>query len=102
MPRVLHAVWCDVDPQVEKEWESWMRNFHIPEVIKAGAFLGAKMYVLRDDGPANRVTIYEARDPAVLKDYLNGPSKKLREDYQSRFGSTSRLTRMVLEETFSF
>jgi hypothetical protein len=61
VPHVLYAVWCDVDPQVEKEWESWMRKTHIPEVVRAGAFLGAKMYCLREEGIAKRVTIYEAR-----------------------------------------
>jgi len=101
VPRVLYAVWCDVDPEVEKEWESWMRSSHIPEVVRAGGFLGAKTYSLRENGVAKRVTIYEARDSATLKAYLEGPAKRLREDYKKRFGERSKLTRMVLEETFS-
>jgi hypothetical protein len=90
-----------VDPSVEKEWESWMKKVHVPEVVAAGAFAGAKMYASSEGGVAKHVTIYEAKDRRALDAYLEGPAKWLREDYQKHFGVKSRLTRMVLEETFS-
>ncbi len=101
MPRVLYAVWCDVSPSVEAEWDRWMRSTHVPEVVHAGAFLGAKMYSVKEGGAARRVTIYEARDSGSLKAYLEGPAERLREDYQKQFGDRTKLTRMVLEETYS-
>lgn len=101
MSHVLYSVWCDVDPGVEKEWETWMRQVHVPQVVAAGAFLGAKMYALREGAAAKWVTIYEAKDRRALDAYLGGPAKGLREDYQKHFGDKSKLTRMVLEETFS-
>jgi hypothetical protein len=101
VPRVLYAVWCDVDPAVEKEWEAWMRRVHVPDVVRAGSFLGARMHSLKEGGIAKRVTIYDARDPDSLRAYIEGPAKRLRDDYSRHFGDKSKLTRMVLEESFS-
>jgi len=101
MPRNLYAVWCDVDPKVERDWEDWMQKVHVSEVVRAGSFLGAKMYSLKEGGIAKRVTIYEARDAEALRAYVEGPAKRLRDDYRKHFGGKSKLTRMVQEETFS-
>lgn len=78
-----------------------MRKTHVPEVVRAGGFLGAKMYSAKEGAVARRVTIYEAKDAEALQSYLAGPAKSLREDYQKRFGDRTKLTRMVLEETYS-
>ncbi len=101
MSKLLYAVWCDLSPSIEQEWENWMRNTHVPEVVRAGGFLGAKMYSVKEGGESRRVTIYEAKDAGALQRYIEGPANSLREDYRKRFGGTTKLTRMVLEETYS-
>ncbi|MDV3277923.1 MAG: DUF4286 family protein [Nitrososphaerales archaeon] len=102
MPKVLYTVWFEIDPAVEAEWEKWMRSVHVPQVVRAGSFKGAKMYSVKEGRSAKHAMIYEAKDSAALKSYLDGPAKALREDYMKHFGEKSKLTRMVLEETFSF
>ncbi|MDV3293668.1 MAG: DUF4286 family protein [Nitrososphaerales archaeon] len=102
MSKVLYAVWCDLRPSIEEEWEDWMRNTHVPQVVRAPSFLGARMYSAKEGGAARRVTIYEAKDVGALQRYIEGPAKSLREDCQKRFGDRTKLSRTVLEETYSF
>ncbi len=101
MPRLIYAVWCDLDRSVEEEWERWMRSTHIPQVLKAGGFVGAKVFAVKEDDTRKWVTMYEATDHAALQAYFEGPARRLREDYQKHFGDRTRLTRMVLEEKYS-
>jgi hypothetical protein len=99
MGQVLYTVWCELDPEVGSEWAAWMDGTHIPAVVSAGGFLGAKRYRVVEGSPSRYVTVYEAKDFASLKRYLDGPAKELREDYQRRYGSRSKLTRIILEQT---
>jgi hypothetical protein len=101
MSKVLYTVWYDVDSEIEADWITWMETTHIPAVIRNGNFIGAKRYRVVEGSPARYVTFYEAKDSASLKKYLDGPAKELREDYQKRFGSKSKLTRILLEEISS-
>jgi uncharacterized protein DUF4286 len=101
MARVLYIVWYEVDPSVEAEWDAWMNSVHVPEVVAKGNFLGAKRYAVKEGSSARFATMYESPDDATLRNYLNGPSKAVREDYNRRFGEKTKITRTFLEETFS-
>lgn len=101
MARILYVVWYDVDPSIEAEWNKWMNSTHIPEVVKSGNFLGAKRYIVKEGSSARYATFYEARDQKTLQTYFDGPSKALREDYNKRFGDTTKITRTFLEEVYS-
>ena len=101
MTRVLYTVWFELDPSVEAEWEKWMRSVHVPQVVRAGRFAGARLYSVTEGGTFKHAVAYEAGDAATVKAYVEGPAKALREDYRKHFGGRSKLTRMTLEESFS-
>lgn len=100
---VLYAVWVDIDSQVEGEWNRWLDEAHVPEVVAKGGFLGARRFIVREGtAPGKYVTIYEVKDRGTLQKYLDGPAKALREDYNSRYGAKSRASRIVLEQLAAF
>jgi hypothetical protein len=101
MAKALYTVWFEIDPAVETEWEKWMRTVHVPEAVRAGRFIGARVFSVREGGTFKRAVIYEAKDLAAIRAYIEGPGKAIREDYQKHFGEKSKLTRMILEESFS-
>ena len=35
---ILYNVTVKVDPEVEDEWVNWMKEVHIPDVLKSGLF----------------------------------------------------------------
>ena len=39
MNKVLYNVTISIDPSIEEDWLDWMKNVHIPEVMKTGFFL---------------------------------------------------------------
>jgi hypothetical protein len=50
----LYNVTVGIDKDVEQEWLLWMKEEHIPEVMKTGMFLEFKMYkVLHDQDDDN-------------------------------------------------
>ncbi len=101
--RILYTVWADVDKEVEEDWNRWCETRHIPDVMRKGGFIRARRFRVRDGpAPGRYVTIYEAEDAESLERYLAGPAKALREDYDRRYGSKGKLSRMVLEEISSF
>ena len=100
---ILYTVWAQIDPVIEKEWAAWMDTEHIPDVVKQGKFIRAsRLHVREGDTLGNYVTIYEAEHPEIVKRYLDGPAKTLREDYNKHFGTKSKLTRIILEEVSTY
>lgn len=95
---VLYTVWYEVDHSVESEWNSWMESTHIPDVVRAGRFLEARRYKVVEGLLSNYATFYHAKDMSSLKNYLDGPAKELREEYRAKYGSKSKITRVILEE----
>jgi hypothetical protein len=98
MSSVIYAVWYEVDSSVIDTWNKWMESEHIPRVVSAGGFKGAKRYKIVDDKLNKYVTFYEANDMESLKRYLDGPAAQMRDEYSSMFGSNTKISRTILVE----
>lgn len=98
MGRLLYTVWYKVDQNIEDEWNFWMESEHIPKVMKVGNFLGAKRYRIKEGSNFNYVTLYEAKDLDSLRNYLSGPGILMRKEYQEKFGYSTKVERIVLEQ----
>ena len=47
---LIYNVTTGVDKKIEQEWLIWMKEVHIPDVMKTKMFIGHKMYrVLASD-----------------------------------------------------
>ena len=100
---IFYSVWAYIDPSVEKEWAVWMDTKHIPDVVQQGKFISAcRLRIEEGSVLGNYVTIYEAENQDMLKQYFDGPVKTLREDYNKHFGTKSKLTRIILEEVSKY
>jgi hypothetical protein len=102
--KIIYLVWSDIDPSVEDEWNQWINEVHVPDVVQKGGFLGARRLVMKEgDVPCKYLNIYEAMDHDTLKKYLEGPARQLRQDAAKKFGRfRGKVTRAILEEVFSF
>jgi len=94
-----YMVWIDVEPEVEKEWNKWIDEKHLPEILKRGKFLAAHRYVVKEgQGPAKYLNVYDAESLKAVKKYREGPGKAISEDYMKRYGKTTKITRLVVKE----
>jgi hypothetical protein len=96
VPGILYAVSIEVDPEVRDDWLTWMREVHIPDVLREPGFERALIY--RDAAGGGRFVIhYEITARAALDSYLGGAAARLRAEHEARYSGRARATRLVLE-----
>jgi hypothetical protein len=62
------ALWNDVTPDVDAEYNEWHANEHVPERLTVPGMLWGRRYRRLDDGAAPRyLTLYGMRDARVLE-----------------------------------
>ena len=96
---VIYVVKVEVDPIDEYTWDEWNTRHHMPDILAQPGFVRATKYKI--DTPEGEwsqyYVFYELDSRESLDAYLNGDAViRLRADHYSRFGSSTRLSRMIL------
>jgi len=97
---IIYNVTIGVDKSIEKEWLIWMRESHVPKVMKTGMFVSQQILkVLSHDDPesSSYAVQYSALDMEKLQNYLDKFAPALRKEVQDRFGDKQVSYRSVLE-----
>ncbi|MGH7056544.1 MAG: hypothetical protein ACREFZ_01505 [Acetobacteraceae bacterium] len=79
------AVWNDVEPEAEEEYNVWYTRQHLPERAGVPGFLGGRRYIDWERSFHRYFALYPTKTIAVL----NGP------DYLARLNAPSPWTRKV-------
>ncbi|MEQ8470733.1 MAG: DUF4286 family protein [Marinoscillum sp.] len=99
---ILYNITVNVEEGVQNDWLTWMRNTHIPEVMKTGCFEDYKLLKLLNDDPEAVGTTYAiqyfATSMAVLNAYLNEHAPLLRQKHIDRYQNKCVSFRTFLEE----
>jgi hypothetical protein len=102
----LYVVSLEVAAETEAAWLQWMRERHIPEVLREPDFLRCRLWkdtARAQDGWVRYVAQYELTGPEAVERYLQGEAvKRLRAEGVARFGAAMRATRATLTEVASF
>ena len=98
----VYRVAIEVAPEAEAAWARWMSAEHIPDVLEHSGFLGATRWKDREratDGWARYVVHYRATSVETIEAYRSSAAAaRLRDDYLGRFGTSTRVSRGVLDE----
>lgn len=79
---VIYEITAVVKAKSVKDYEKYMRERHIPDLIETGYFRGAKF----TRSSENRYRIqYEAYDQKSLDEYLKTSAEQLRTDFNAHF-----------------
>lgn len=63
----LLIVTATIEPSVEKEWNAWYNDVHLPEIADCPGFKSAQRYVAQEhDGSRSYVSVYELSDADAL------------------------------------
>lgn len=98
---LLYNETIGVDKDIEEQWLQWMKERHIPTVIKTGMFVSYKMYkVLHDqeDGTISYSVQYFAKSIDHIQQYLEVFAPVLMEEHRKRFHNKHVAFRTLLEE----
>jgi hypothetical protein len=90
MTAVTYEITAIVRTELRADYERYMREHHIPDLLATGAFTGASIAV----GEAGRYRVrYVARDRAALDGYLRDHAPALRAHFAATFPDGVEVTR---------
>ena len=91
---ITYEVLAEMDVGLAADYERYMRDEHIPEVLATGCFARA---ALERAGEGRYRTRYEAASRALLERYLRDHTSELRARFSARFPDGIRLSRSEWE-----
>jgi hypothetical protein len=99
MNKIVYNVTVSVDPEIHLEWITWMKDIHIPDVMKTGKFLNNR--ILRVHGEEeNGVTYavqYTASNRGELNSYFEEHAPRLQKEHVEKYGNSAVAFRTILE-----
>jgi len=98
---LIYNVTTGVDKRIEHEWLVWMREIHIPDVLRTNMFVGYKMYKIlttEDEETVSYAVQYSAVSINEIERYLEEFAPALREDAKKKFGEQQAAFRTLLQE----
>lgn len=97
----LYNVTVGIDKDVEQEWLEWMKQKHIPDVMRTGMFVDSRIYKIlheNDDGSISYSVQYFAESLDHVQQYLEIFAPALVEEHRQRFLNKHVAFRTLLEE----
>ncbi len=98
---LLYNVTIGIDRDVESEWLEYIREKHMPDVMKTGMFVSSKFYkVLHDqeDGTISYSIQYFAESIDHVQQYLEVFAPVLIEEHRQKFSNKHVVFQTLLEE----
>ncbi len=97
---ILYSVTIIIQPEIETEWIDWMKETHIPDVLRTGSFTECRIHkVLGSEGDEPvYVMQYHCRSVEEYHRYRDSFAPALQKDHTDRFAGKFRGSRMLLEE----
>ena len=97
---ILYNVTVNIDPQVHDEWLDWMRNVHIPDVLKTGLFTDNKLFrvlsVEENEGYTYSIQ-YFLKSMDDYETYRQQFAAKLQAEFKERYEGKFAAFRTLLE-----
>ncbi|MCS6965650.1 MAG: DUF4286 family protein [Candidatus Kapabacteria bacterium] len=94
---VCYLVTAELPYQQAAEWETWMRQVHIPAVLATGCFERAALWrELVAGDTITYVVEYLCPAPDAFQRYEEQHAAALRQEHADRFGRSVRLHRRLL------
>lgn len=92
---IIYEVTTDVEPASIPAYEAYMRDTHIPAVLRTGCFVRAS---ISRSIPGRYRIRYVATDMDVLDRYLGEHSEQFRDDFAAHLGASVTVSREVWSE----
>jgi hypothetical protein len=98
---LLYNMTVGIDRDIESEWVDWIKEEHIPVVMKTELFAEVKMYKVlhdEDEGSVSYSIQYFARSINDVNNYLQTFAPALIEQHRQRFQNKHVAFQTLLEE----
>ncbi len=96
----IYNVTIKVEGSIKDEWLLWLKEEHIPEVIKTGCFTGATILQLLEtddtEGPTYAIQ-YRARSKSLYNRYIEKFAGNMRQKSLDKWGNKFIAFRSVMQ-----
>ncbi|MFN3343014.1 MAG: DUF4286 family protein [Flavobacteriales bacterium] len=96
---ILYNVTVNIDEQIHEEWLQWMKDVHIPDVMRTGMFIENKIckILAESEGGVSYSVQYLCKDMSTFKKYESDFAPALRKDHSDKYGGRFAAFRTLLE-----
>lgn len=95
----VYNVTVNIEEAVHQEWLSWMKETHVPDVMKTGCFIDSqllKVLYVEDEGHTYSVQ-YKFLEMADIETYQKQYAAKLQAEHKAKFGDRYTAFRTILQ-----
>ena len=84
---IIYNVTVNIDLDVHDDWHQWMREVHIPDVMKTGMFEDARFskILAEEEGGKSYSVQYLCKDMETFDKYQADFASELQKDHSSRY-----------------
>lgn len=96
---IIYNVTVKVDLDIHEEWLKWMRDIHIPDVLKTGLFTESricKVLVNEEDGVTYAIQ-YTCKNMSDYKKYESEHAPRLQQEHREKYHDKALAFRTLLE-----
>ncbi len=96
---IIYNVTVNIENDVREEWLQWMKETHMPDVMKTGCFLESKICkVLVDEEQGTTYSIqYTCESMNKMEEYKRDHSSGLQKEHAEKFANKFAAFRTLLE-----
>mgnify|MGYP000058834913 FL=1 len=97
---IIYNVTVNIEESVEQEWLQWMKDTHIPDVMKTGMFLSSKMTLVLVEEQMGGKTYsiqYTCKNKETLDEYEQNYAPALQKDHNDKYQGKFVAFRTLLE-----
>lgn len=102
---IIYNVTVKIESDIRSDWESWMKDVHIPDVMATGCFTDAQLRELMIDHEDGDVTFsiqYKCIDMKTLERYQSQFAEKLQADHTQRYQGKYVAFRTLMKELATY
>ena len=102
---IIYNVTINIEESISKDWLCWMQKTHIPEVMKTGIFVSAKMTRVMVEEQMGGITYsiqYLCESKSKLAEYQVQFAPKLQQKHIQKFQGKFVVFRTLLEVISDF
>src|SRR5690606_39069228 len=95
---ILYNVTVSIDPQVEEDWKSWMREQHIPDVLATKCFTECRLSRIHaeEEGGVTFSIMYFSPSQADFDRYEAEHAPKLQQEHGQKYAGKFAAFRTIL------
>ncbi|MBA3649441.1 MAG: DUF4286 family protein [Chitinophagales bacterium] len=97
---LLYNVTVKIDKDIEEEWLQWIKEKHIPDMMRTGQFTEARLCHLLDqpeDEESTYVIQYHCENNEKFNRYVNAFSSTIRDEHAKRYKEKFVAFRTLME-----